>query len=179
MNKRNILFAGLAALVVCVGCDDSIRNDSDHKTSAQQEQIAQQGQAAVPLPTIKNFTRKRTLTLVQEKMDDPTYKTYTYFQNRSNGHLVFFGHTLGYAIAGGTQLTSPSKLIWSNQHGYISVPQADPDLLFSPAQSNGTYIMMQNPKTKEYQPIQCEPDVVTMPFPAPSGIVDGPNPSAD
>lgn len=151
------------------GCDgDPPRKSSDTIQQEQQEKILQEGTASVGMPAIVNFREKRLLKDIFELRDQSNLTTYTYLYNEMTGKLVFFCDSIGYGIPYATQFTSPGKPYGysATQSGaFTTIPQADPNGLFSPASATGTWVMCQNPQKKgEVKPVYVEPNVIVTPF---------------
>ena len=129
-------------------CSDS----SDDKQSQQQEVLLKEATAQTGMPNIQNFQERKTLKDILELRDQANLSTYTYLQSL-DGHLIFLGNTIGYGIPYSTQYTNPQKLVGESSFGGV-VAQADPNGLFSPADAEGTWILMQNPQNpKDVEPV--------------------------
>jgi hypothetical protein len=157
----------LALLVFCGASDDCDHKDSDVVKSEQQEKILMEGASSVGMPSIKNFRELRLLKDIYELRDQGNYSTYSYLWNEMTGKLVFFCSSIGYPIPYATQFTSPQKIVRPNSgvSSYVTVPQADPNGLFSPASADGTWVMCKNPKGDEVKAVYVEPHVIASPFP--------------
>ncbi|MEK9151293.1 MAG: hypothetical protein AAB547_01535 [Patescibacteria group bacterium] len=143
-----------------VSCD--WRPTSDDTQRAQQEKMLQEGTAQVGMPAIKNFRERKLLKDILELRDQQGLVTYTYVWNEMQGKLVFFCDSIGYGIPYATQFTNPQKV--ENYNRSITLPQADPNGLFSPASAEGTWVMCKNPNGKEVRPIYVEPRIIVSPF---------------
>lgn len=157
----------LALLVFCGAADDCDHKDSDTVQAEQQERILMEGSQSVGMPSIKNFREKHELKDIYELRDQASFATYTYIVSEMYGKPVFFCNSIGYPIPYSTQFTSPQKLIhpYNGSGGYMTVPQADPNGLFSPASADGTWVLCKDPKGDAVKPVYVEPKVVTSPFP--------------
>ena len=162
MKIISIITAFLTAVILC-GCNQTAT--SDQIQQAQQERILQEGTAAIGMPAIKNFRRKRLLKDIMEMCDQDGLTTYTYLVAEQTGKLSFLGESIGYGIPVATQFTNPQKAEWMSNHGYLILPQADPDGLFSPANAEGTWVVMKDPHGGTAQPVYIEPRVIVSPFP--------------
>jgi hypothetical protein len=81
--------------------------------------------------------------------------------------VCFLGNTVGYGLPYATQFTSPQRPARADEtyeRGNLSLPQADPNGLFSPASAEGTWILMKDPKGNETKPVYIEPRILTTPF---------------
>ena len=159
MKRIFTLLVGLFALFMLMGvseCDHS----SDGKQAVQQEKLLQEGTSQVGMPGIKNFRERKLLRDILEMRDQEGLVTYTYLWNEFNGKKVFFCNSVGYGIPYATQFTNPMKYNFKQ----TTLPQADPNGLFSPASAEGTWIMCKNPNGKEVRPIYVEPKIIVSPF---------------
>ena len=143
--------------------------DSDQVQQVQQERILSEGSAQTGMPAIKNFREKKLLKDILELRDQDGLVTYTYIVAEMTGKLVFLGETIGYGIPAATQYTNPQKIastFASHQTGAyaVTLPQADPNGLFSPASAEGTWIMLKDPHGGKVRPVYIEPRVVVSPF---------------
>ena len=164
MNKF-VMLTTLAATAALSACAPGVPT-SDQIQNQKQEELAKQGVESVGLPAIKNFQEKRILKDVLELRDNPKFATYTYTEDM-NGHLHLRCNSIGYGIPYATQFTNPQKLVWS-EHGNVTIPQADPNGLFSPASADGTWVLCKVPGKDDVQPIYVEPRIVVSPFPLPN-----------
>lgn len=170
-------FFTILALVVFAGCLDRPPKSDDIQRE-QQERILAEGTSQIGMPAIKNFRERKILKDIYELRDQSGLVTYTYLENQIpgvvhdktalGGKLTYFGESIGYGISAATQFTNPQKVEWnykraSNWHVY-TLPQADPNGLFSPASAEGTWIMMLNPKSKRAEPQYVESRCIVLTF---------------
>jgi hypothetical protein len=157
MKKLLLLIPFVFALTAC----------DEHPNSTQierkkQEEMSLQAVQQVGMPAIVNFAEKRMFKDILEKRDQMT-PTYTYIVDM-NGRFHKVCDSLGYGLPYATQYTNPQR-VYSDTHGYGTLPQADPNGLYSPASADGTWVMCLNPKTKKAEPQYIEPRIVTMTYP--------------
>jgi hypothetical protein len=157
MKKLLLVLPMVFALAAC----------DDHPTSTQierkkQEEMSLQAVQQVGMPSIVNFAEKRMFKDILEKRDQ-MQPTYTYIVDM-NGKFHKVCDSLGYGLPYATQYTNPQR-VYSDTHGYGTLPQADPNGLYSPASADGTWVMCLNPKTKKAEPQYIEPRIVTMTYP--------------
>lgn len=143
------------------GCDQ--QPSSDQIQRQQQERILMEGTSQIGMPAIHNFREKKLLKDIFELRDQNALVTYTYLYVEMTGKLVFLCNSIGYGIPYATQFTSPGKPYGGGQ-SYTTVPQADPNGLFSPASADGTWVMCKDPNGKDVRPIYVEPHVIVAPF---------------
>lgn len=167
--KKAVLFFGIVfVFTVLQGCDDMRSSDSIQRE--QQEKILAEGTAQVGMPAIKNFRERKILKDIMELRDQEGLVTYTYLENLSpvvipgktalGGKLTFFGETIGYGIPYATQFTNPEKVVYTT----VTLPQADPNGLFSPGSAEGTWVLMKDPNGKDVKPVYIESRIVVSPF---------------
>jgi hypothetical protein len=153
----------LALLIIPLTAESCYPSSSDDKQNAAQEKIVAEGVAAVGMPAIHNFREKRQLKDIYEMRDQDGLVTYTYLYNEMQGTLVFFCNSIGFGIPYATQYTAPGKP-YGEAQGYTTIPQADPNGLFSPADAEGTWVTCLGPD-KQQHPVYVEPRVIVSPFP--------------
>lgn len=152
---------GLALLLVNPGdCEDS----SDAVQSKQQETLLKEGTAQTGMPAIHNFRERKLLKDILELRDQAGLVTYTYVWSEMQAKLIFFCDSIGYGIPYATEYTNPQKIESQGGSHYMTIPQADPNGLFSPASAEGTWVMCKDPNGQETRPVYVEPRVVVSPF---------------
>lgn len=166
---RKIVLA-LAACSVLAGCDAVASSTAIEER--QQEQLAQHAAVTVGMPAIINFTEKRQLKAIFELRDSANLVTYTYtLDMNGKRHKVCPTTSSGFGIPYATQFTNPMRVPGyseTSDKGNVTLPQADPNALFSPASADGTWILCLNPTTKALSPTYVEPHVMVYLFEMPS-----------
>ncbi|MBP2664784.1 MAG: hypothetical protein H6Q71_2732 [Firmicutes bacterium] len=154
------VIVGIMGLSIA-GCsaDDSSRA----KEQQQQEQTQQESIAQAGTPAIKNFREKKLLKDIYEMRDQEGLTTYTYIVAENTGKLIFLGETIGYGIPAATQYNNPEQALGYSEHKY-TIPQAEPNGLYSPQSAEGTWIMLKGPNAKAVKPVYVEPRIVVSPF---------------
>jgi hypothetical protein len=187
MRSSWIIAVALAAFV-SMGADDtgcsshsSVHGSSDEQQRNQQERILREGTAQTGMPAIKNFRERRLLKSILEMRDQESLTTFTYTYSEMTGRLVFFCDSIGYGIPYATQYTNPAKLE-DESHGsegiaLATLPQSDPNGLFSPAAAEGTWILCKNPAGSDVKPVYVEPRVIVSPFRMEQGPPERPDPA--
>jgi len=161
--KTAIAIASVAVLgVALVGCDYT--PSSDETQREQQERILQEGSAQTGMPAIKNFRERKLLKQIIEMRDQDGLVTYTYTVPETTGRPVFLCNSIGYGLPAATQYTNPEKVDYHSS-GSVSIPQADPNGLFSPSSAEGTWVMCTDPNgSGKTRPVYVEPRVIVSPF---------------
>lgn len=171
--KRMLMVVTIVSLFLLLsGCDPS--PSSDQKQQQQQETLLQEATSQVGMPAIKNFRERKLLKDILELRDQDGLVTYTYLENMIltvipgktalGGKLTYYGETIGYGLPYATQFTNPQKAEWHTNGGWIIMPQADPNALFSPASAEGTWVLMKDPNGNKVLPVYIEPRIVVSPF---------------
>lgn len=162
--KPIISIAALALLgVSLVGCGEYTPS-SDEAQREQQEQILREGSAQTGMPNIKNFRERKLLKQILEMRDQDGLVTYTYTVSETTGRPVFLCNSIGYAIPAATQYTNPQKTDYYST-GSVTLPQADPNGLFSPDNAEGSWVMCSDPNgSGKTRPVYVEPRVIVSPF---------------
>lgn len=159
----------IAAIAIAAFAADDCNGStpsSDQVQRAQQEKILSEGTSQVGMPAIKNFRERKLVKDIFEMRDQDGIVTYTYTFAEQTGALVFLCNSIGYGIPYATQFTNPQKEVyWGQQNGGVTIPQADPNGLFSPASAEGTWVICKDPHGPETKPVYVEPRIVVSPFP--------------
>lgn len=165
MKRVGGLLALMALFLVTSAEDcDGERHDSDHVQRIQQEAILAEGTASVGMPAIKNFRERRLLKDIFEMRDQSGLSTFTYLVNMQ-GSLVLLCQSIGFGIPYATQFSNPQKVGYASTNvGVATLPQADPNGLFSPASADGTWVMCKDPHGTDVRPVFVEPRIVVSPF---------------
>lgn len=162
MNFKIIALASVAALTLAA-CEESTPDTAEQRAAAQQETISTRAQEEVGIYNPTHFTRKRLANRIGQMLDDPALATISYAQG-IDGRLRCIGNTIGFPMPGGTQTTAPTK--WgtppNRYQGYqdVQVPQSEPDQLYYPSASNGTWLLMVT-KAGGSEPVYFEGNVET------------------
>lgn len=170
-TKRLSGFAsGLALAGVLVFCSADTNScngvpAADQIQNLQQRNLTAEGAREVGMPAITHFRERKMMKDIYE-MRDRGVNTYTYLGNDLQGKVGDkLCDSIGMPIPGGTEFTNPGIVVGVGQDGVV-LPQADPNTLFPPSTSDGTYIMCINPKNpNEVGAVYSEPKLITSPFP--------------
>lgn len=152
-------FLCLLSSLFLVSCE--VQQSSDDIQNAKQEEMNRQAVNSVSLPAITNFAEKRMLKMILE-LRDKEVVTHTYVRDL-NGRLHKVCTSIGFGMPYATQFTNPQK-IESNSHGYATMPQADPNGLYSPASAEGTWVNCLNPETKKTSIVYVEDRITVSTF---------------
>lgn len=162
--KPFIALASIAVLgVALVGCDYT--PSSDEAQRVQQERILKEGTAQTGMPAIKNFRERKLLKQIIEMRDQDGLVTYTYTVPETTGRPVFLCNSIGYGLPASTQYTNPEKTTYTGSSGIATIPQADPNGLYSPSSAEGTWVLCTDPNgSGKTRPVYVEPRIIVSPF---------------
>ena len=155
--KKLLLVLPLIALLSA--CDE--RQNSRQIEAAKQEEMQLQAVQSVGMPAITNFAEKRMFKDILE-LRDKNVPTTTYLVGMNN-QLTKVCDSVGYGLPYATQYTNPQMRVGS-QNGVVTLPQADPNGLYSPASAEGTWVLCVDHKDGKAKPIYIEPRIIVSPF---------------
>lgn len=158
MKKIILATAILSVSVLFAGC--KFEESSDTKQRNQQERILQEGTSQIGMPAVKNFRERKLMKDIIEMRDQNGLTTYTYRTAAMTGELILLCVSSGYPMPAATQFTNPEKYI--NQG--TTMPQADPNGLFSPSSAEGSWAMCKDPNGTSVAPVYSEDRLTTSPF---------------
>lgn len=164
MKKLVVILCIVVVGLIFTGCVDT--KSSDYVQSKQQETMLKEATKQTGMPAIKNFRERKLLKDILELRDQEGLTTYTYIIAEQTGKLIFLGESVGYGIPYATQYTSPEKVYryGDNSVSDITVPQADPNGLFSPASAEGTWVILKDKNSDKTSVVYVEPRIVVSPF---------------
>lgn len=157
-----LLLLSLAMILMSASCEGTSSDDSQ---KLKTEQSLNEANKQIGMPAIVNFQERKLFKAVLEARDQENLVTYCYLMNEMNGTVgQFLGKGIGYGIPASTQYTNPEKIAESYQGGYAIIPQADPNGLFMPSQTEATWYMLLD-KDGTPRPVYIEPAVIVSPIP--------------
>jgi hypothetical protein len=173
---KHLIALIIPALMLLPACEESGNQPSSDQVQAQQqEQLTAEGTRQTGMPAIKNFRERKMLKDILELRDQAGLVTYTYIVSEMTGRLRFFGETIGYGIPYATQYTNPQKIAGvidrQGAGAFATLPQADPNGLFSPSAAEGTWVLMKDPHGDKVLPVYVEPRIVVSPFRLPESAL--------
>lgn len=156
----------IALLAFTLAACDEQRQTSTQIERQKQEQMNMQAVQSVGMPAIVNFAEKRMMKNILE-LRDQNVATTTYIVDM-NGKTHKICNSVGFGLPYATQFTNPmrvARMSETPEHGNVTLPQADPNGLYSPASADGTWVQCVNPKTGKATVVFLEPRVIVSPFP--------------
>ena len=158
MNKFLLVLPFVAALTACGPQTES----STQIERRKQEELSLQAVQSVGMPAITNFAEKRMFKDILE-LRDRSVPTTTYLVGMNN-QLTKLCDSVGYGLPYATQYTNPMRVGGDGTHGYVTLPQADPNGLYSPASADGTWVLCVDTKSGKPKPVYIEPRVIVSPI---------------
>jgi hypothetical protein len=158
MKKLLLVVPLVALLTACLETPQS----SGQIERKKQEELSLQGVQQVGMPAIVNFAEKRMMKDILE-LRDQNVATTTYLVGMNN-QLTKVCDSIGYGLPYATQYTNPQKPVYE-VHGNITLPQADPNGLYSPASADGTWVLCVDHKDGKAKPVFIEPRIIVSPMP--------------
>ena len=155
------VLALLSVAFMLVACD--VQPNSTQIERRKQEEMSMQAVTQVGMPAITNFAEKRMMKDIME-LRDQNVATTTYITDL-NGKLHKICNSVGYGLPYATQYTNPQRVAYDSGHGSVTLPQADPNGLYSPASADGTWILCVDAKSGKPKPVYIEPRVIVSPIP--------------
>ena len=155
--KKLLLVLPFVALLSA--CDD--HPDSRRIEAAKQEEMQLQAVQSVGMPAITNFAEKRMFKDILE-LRDRSVPTTTYLVGMNN-QLTKVCDSVGYGLPYATQYTNPQMRV-SGQNGNVTLPQADPNGLYSPSAADGTWVLCVDHKDGKAKPVYIEPRIIVSPI---------------
>jgi len=153
------ILALVAVATLLTACD--VKETSTQIERRKQEELSLQGVQSVGMPAITNFAEKRMMKDIIE-LRDQNVATYVYITDM-NGRLHKVCNAVGYGLPYATQYTNPMR-ISGDGHGNVTIPQADPNGLYSPASADGTWVLCVDTKSGKPKPVYIEPRVIVSPI---------------
>ena len=161
--RKTLLFllSGFILSLTIASCD--YQPSADEIDQQKQESALKEAQAQAGMPGIHNYQEKKTLKMIYEMRDNEKLICYAYLFNELNGKLIFIGKCLGYGIPYSTQYSNPEKVEHEGTNYGLTLPQAEPNGLFMPASSEGTWLLLLD-KQGTPHPCYVEPRIIVSPF---------------
>jgi len=157
MKKLLLVLPFAALLTACLETPPT----SGQIERKKQEELSLQAVQQVGMPAIVNFAEKRMMKDILE-LRDKNVATTTYLVGMNN-QLTKVCDSIGYGLPYATQYTNPQKPVYE-VHGNITLPQADPNGLYSPASADGTWVLCVDHKDGKAKPVFIEPRVIVSPI---------------
>lgn len=159
--KKIVILSAVLAAVALTACDQRPETSTQIERR-KQEELSLNAVQSVGMPAITNFAEKRMMKDILE-LRDRNVATTTYLVGMNN-QLTKVCNSIGYGLPYATQYTNPQRAVYE-VHGNITIPQADPNGLYSPASADGTWVLCVDKKDGKAKPVFIEPRIIVSPIP--------------
>lgn len=158
--KKIFVVMMVATVALLAGCGNWQQSQAPYhaesKIVARQQDIYNK---AEPIQVF-NYSMERHLMIQLYQVRNTTVQTWSYVVSKYTNSIVFECPSIGYPIPAGMQLTNPDKTVEGHWQGeFTSIPQPEPNGLYSSPSTDGTYIMCTNPDGT-ITPVYSEPNVM-------------------
>lgn len=165
MNRKITAAVAGAALTVAAlaGCTQS-GNTGQQQENAQQQADTTSVEASQPIPHF-NYSQIRQTIIDAETIAADGTQTTSFFFQMGNQDPVFSCPSLGEPVANTAQLSNPNQVVTQDGQGNgitgsAVIGQMDPDGVYAPSASSGTYVICVNGAGAKYL-MYWEGDVLT------------------
>lgn len=169
--RRNALSTLVFLLALAIplmgaeGCGDKDTSDTTQEQREQTQEMTAQAHDKVGMPQITEYSERRLLKRIME-LRDGEIGTHSYLVGEDNS-VTKMCRSVGYGLPYGVQFVNPQKSVAIHEihgDGVVTLPQADPNGLFSPRNVDATWVNCLT-TSGEQQPIYTEERVITSPVP--------------
>lgn len=163
MNKKittiigTVAGAGLlaASLAACNG-----NNSGQQQENQQQQQDTTSMEASQPIPHYDWSQIRQTMIDAQDIAASGTQTT-SFFFMMGDRDPIFSCPSIGMPVPNTAQLSNPEQVVGTGNNNAVTTPQMDPDGIYSPPTSSGTYVICVNNSGDKYLQY-WEGDVMTV-----------------
>lgn len=166
MKKKLIILLVIGIGFLLSGCSS---DTSRIKEEAYQETQMVQASNEIGNPEITEFYEKKMAKEILEMRDDSSLICYAYSKNDMTGKYVYLGKCMGFGLPYSTQYTNPEQKVDMME---MSLPQADPNGLYSPDGVSATWLMMIDETTGERSISYNENDIIVQQTKIPVRLVE-------
>jgi len=166
MNPKLVIPAAATAIVAALtlaGCSHSSGTSAQQQENQQQQQDTSSLINDQPIPHF-NYSQIRQTLIDAETISANGTQTTSFFFQLGDQDPVFSCPSLGVPVANTAQLSNPDQ---NYNSGYASggtsypIPQMDPNGIYAPSASSGTYVICVNSSGQKYLQY-WEGDVMTV-----------------
>jgi len=151
MNRKKALTAAAGAAVLAVSLAACNQNNSGQaQENAQQKADTTSLEASQPIPHY-DYSQIRQTLIDAETISANGTQTTSFFFQMGNQDPVYSCPSLGEPVANSSSLSNPSQGTGvSGVSGAIAIGQMDPDGIYAPVSSAGTYVICLNSGGRPY-----------------------------
>lgn len=162
--KASVPIAGLAVAGLLAGCTHGGTSSGQAVENNQQQQDTKSLVSNQPIPHF-NYSQIRQTLIDAEQIASNGTQTTSFFFQMGDPDPVFSCPSLGMPVANTAQLSNPQQVTpdpyGGNPQGGQVVSQMDPDGVYAPSASTGTYVICVNGSGAKYLEY-WEGDVMTV-----------------
>jgi hypothetical protein len=161
MKRKTVTAAIAGALLILASvtaCTSS--GGGQEAENAQQTQDTNSLEASQPIPHFSYSQIRQTLIDAEKIASDGTQTTSFFFQ-QGDQNPVFSCPSLGMPVANTAQLSNPDQIVGTGDNNAVTIGQMDPDGVYAPSASTGTYVICDNDAGQPYLEY-WEGDVMTV-----------------
>lgn len=163
-----LLIVLVLMLTACSGDPNVAGKGVVAEQARTRDQISQYADSQ-PIPSFE-WSLERAIVIAVYRARNEAAATFSYGINPYNNSIIWECASVGYPIPGGTKLTNPQQIGYKSEYGVVTLPMAEPNGLYMPESSAGTFVSCINPDGT-VSPVFSEWYVMT--FPYPMQVVDG------
>lgn len=145
-----VLAALALTLAACGPNGVSSGNQQEHK---QQQEDTNSLEAAQPVPHF-NYSQERQALITAETIAADGTQTTSFFFNLGDRDPIFSCPSIGMGVPDSASLSNPLQAEWNdggtNGNAGVAIGQMDPDGIYTPASSTGTFVDCVNGQGQEY-----------------------------
>lgn len=139
--------------LILLACESTASVEESERTESQQARFAR----AQPTPTF-DWSLERHLLIQLYQVRNRAVATYSYVVSPMTGRVTWRCNSLGFPFSATTQLTNPQQVLYRTG-GPSVVAQAEPNGVFAPSTTEGTWVICTGPSGAE--PVYIEENVRT------------------
>lgn len=141
--------AAIAVTVLCTASSCSSGNSGQQQENQQQQADTSSLEASQPIPHYSYSQIRQTLIDAETISANGTQTTSFFFQ-MGNQDPVYSCPSLGEPVANSSSLSNPDQVVGTGNNNAVTTGQMDPDGIYTPTSSAGTYVICLNSAGQPY-----------------------------
>lgn len=162
MNRKPKILAAVAGTAVLAvslaACNGS--SNGQQQENAQQRADTTSLEGSQPIPHY-NWSQIRQTAIDAQDIAANGAQTTSFFFMMGDQDPIFFCPSIGMPVPNTAQLSNPEQVIGTGNNNAVTTPQMDPDGIYAPSSSSGTYVICVNSSGAKYLQY-WEGDVMTV-----------------
>lgn len=147
--NRKTIAAAAAVLAVSLAACTGGGNSGQQQENAQQQADTSALEASQPIPQFDYSQIRQTLIDAETIAANGTQTTSFFFQ-QGDQDPVFSCPSLGEPVANSASLSNPEQVVGTGDNNAVTTGQMDPDGIYTPTSSSGTYVICLNAAGARY-----------------------------